>query len=241
MNDIVVPVDGERLRGRLLVPADAPARAPGLVFAHGWGSTPRQSLAKARGLHALGFACLTFNLRGHARTWRQRQTVTRAQNLRDLVAAYDGLAGHPAVDPERIGLVGSSYGGYLGVLLAAERKLRWLALEAPALYKDDDFDRPKSELNLDADLPVYRRTRLAQSDNRALRTAAGFEGDVLLVEGERDEVIPHQVLANYRTAFAGARSLTHLVIAGADHGLTRREWREQHRAALVDWFRGFIE
>jgi uncharacterized protein len=238
MMDVAVPVDGQRIRGRLLPPAAAPA--PGLVFVHGWGSSQRKDLGKARRLQALGFACLTFNLRGHARTWRQRQTVTRAQNLRDLAAALDCLAAQEAVDPSWLGIVGSSYGGYLAVVLAGElageRKLRWLALEAPALYKDADFDRPKHELNLDADLPAYRRAPLTPADNRALRSAAAFEGDVLLVEGERDDVIPHQVIANYRAAFGRARSLAHVVIPEADHGLTQPQWRERYRTALLEWF-----
>ena len=234
--DVEIPVDRQRVRGRLLRPAALTGLAPGVVFVHGWGSSQRQDLGQARRLRELGFVCLTFNLRGHARTWRQRQTVTRSQNLRDLIAAFDCLAGGDGVDPERLGVVGSSYGGYLAALLVAERKLRWLALEAPALYKDADFDRPKRQLNLDADLPAYRRQRLAPEDNRALRSAAGFEGDVLLVEGERDEVIPHQVLANYRGAFAGARSLEHVVIPEADHGLTQRRWRNMYRDALVGWF-----
>jgi uncharacterized protein len=236
VSDVVIPVDGQRVRGRVLRPDDAEGPAPAVVFVHGWGSSQAQDQSKARHLKALGFVCLTFNLRGHARTWRQRQTVTRAQNLRDLVAAFDCLAGHEAVDPERLAVVGSSYGGYLAALLVSERKVRWLALEAPALYKDGDFDRPKRELNLDDDLPAYRRLRLAPADNLALRSAAGFEGDVLLVEGQRDEVIPHQVLANYHAAFAGARSLTHVVIPEADHGLTRPHWRQAYCTTLAGWF-----
>src|SRR5262245_52195248 len=48
------------------------------------------------------------------------------------------------VDAERIAVVGSSYGGYLGVLLTSERKVTSLALRAPAICSDADFDRPKS-------------------------------------------------------------------------------------------------
>jgi dipeptidyl aminopeptidase/acylaminoacyl peptidase len=162
--------------------------------------------------------------------------VTRSQNLRDLLAAFDCLAAQDGIDPDRLGVVGSSYGGYLGALLVAERQPRWLALQAPALYKDADFDRPKHQLNRDDDLPAYRRRRLARAENLALRSAATFDGDVLLVEAERDDVIPHEVVANYCTALAGARSLVRLVIPEADHGLTQRRWRHMYRDALVRWF-----
>jgi hypothetical protein len=54
----------------------------------------------------------------------------------------------------------------LGTLLTLERPVRWLALQSPAIYKDRDFDRPKRELNLDGELPEYRRMRLAPEDNR---------------------------------------------------------------------------
>src|SRR5205085_12682648 len=109
-----------------------------------------------------------------ARTRAQRDPVTRAQNLADVIAAYDLLAARPEVDAARVGLVGSSYGGYLATLLTAERKVRWLALHAPALYMDGDFDRPKRELNLDPKLAEYRRRRLEPDANRALTAAAGF-------------------------------------------------------------------
>jgi acetyl esterase/lipase len=97
--------------------------------------------------------------------------------LRDLLAAFDCLAAQDGIDPDRLGVVGSSYGGYLGALLVAERQPRWLALQAPALYKDADFDRPKHQLNRDDDLPAYRRRRLARAANLALRSAATFDGD----------------------------------------------------------------
>ena len=172
MMDVVIPVDRQRIRGRLLRPAEATGPAPGVVFVHGWGGSQRQDIGKARRLQRLGFACLTFNLRGHARTWRQRQSVTRSQNLRDLLAAFDCLATHEAVDPERVGLVGSSYGGYLAALLVSERKVRWLALEAPALYKDGDFDRPKREL--DASFAAKRRARAPHATSFRSNAPRGF-------------------------------------------------------------------
>lgn len=57
---------------------------------------------------ALGCICLTFDLRGHARTEALHDTVTREENLQDVVAAYDKRAGEPHVDPSAIGVAGAA-------------------------------------------------------------------------------------------------------------------------------------
>ena len=88
----------------------------------------------------------------------QRESVSREDNLRDVLAAYDVLVGHPAVDPGAIAIVGSSYGGYLAAIASALRPVRWLALRVPALYKDADWDMPKGQLNRD-ELAAYRHSR----------------------------------------------------------------------------------
>jgi len=235
MKSVSIAVDDQSINGRLLEPPDADGRCPAVLFVHGWGSSQRRSIGKARQLVHAGFVCLTFNLRGHARTVEQRETVTRAQNLRDVLAAYDLLTAQADVDTERVAVVGGSYGGYLATLLTAERDVRALALRVPALYKDEDFDRPKRELNLDPDLPAYRRRRLQPSDNIALAAAARFNGDVLIVESEHDTVIPHPVIANYLRAFDGAASLEHEVIRDADHGLSEKAWRRAWGVVLVRW------
>jgi dipeptidyl aminopeptidase/acylaminoacyl peptidase len=235
MKTVSIAVDDQHINGKLLQPPDANGRHPAVLFVHGWGSSQRRSIGKAKQLVQAGFACLTFNLRGHARTVEQRETVTRAQNLRDVIAAYDLLAAQSEVDAECIAVVGGSYGGYLATLLTAERDVRALALRAPALYKDGDFDRPKRQLNLDPDLPAYRRRRLEPADNIALAAAARFDGDVLVVESEHDTVIPHPVISNYLRAFGAAGSVEHEVITDADHGLSQRGWRRAWGEVLVRW------
>jgi uncharacterized protein len=235
MIDVTIPVDRQRIHGKLLAPASSGERCPAMLFVHGWGGTQRRNIGIGKQLHVHGFVCLTFNLRGHARTRAQRDTVTRAQNLADVLAAYDMLAARPDVDAGRIGAVGSSYGGYLTTLLTAERKVRCLALHAPAIYMDADFDRPKRELNLDPRLAAYRRRALAPDANRALTAASRFGGDVLVVESEDDTVVPHQVVANYLRAFDAASSRRHHVLAGADHALSREAWRREWGALVFDW------
>ena len=231
-DDVIdIAVDGQHIAGTLVAPATA---VPGVLFMHGWGGSQEQYLTRAREIAALGCVCLTFDLRGHARTDSQHETVTREDNLRDAIAAYDVLAGQPAVDASAIAVVGSSYGGYLAAILTSLRPVRWLALRAPALYKDENWTWPKRQLNKD-ELAAYRRAPVSANENRALGACAAFDGDVLIVESEHDHIVPHPVIANYRAAFEKAHSVTYRVIDGADHGLSQRPWQQAYTSLLVNW------
>ena len=227
-----IPIDGRAIAGTLIVPD---ARMPGVLFLHGWGGTLAQYGPRAREIAALGCACLTVDMRGHALTEPDRPTVTREDNLRDALAAYDRLVAEREVDLDALAIVGSSYGGYLATILTTLRPVRWLALRAPALYRDSDWTEPKLALRKLQGLEAYRRTRLPAGDNRALRAARDYRGDVLIVESGHDDTIPHAVIESYRDAFANARSLTYRIIDGADHGLTDPACRQAYTTLLVNW------
>jgi pimeloyl-ACP methyl ester carboxylesterase len=228
---IEIPVDHHRIAGTLVTPATA---LPGVLFVHGWGGSQEQYLARAREIAALGCICLTINLRGHGGAEAQRDRITRQDSLSDVMAAYDMLAERPAVDDSAIAVVGSSYGGYLAAILGALRPVKWLALRAPALYKDEDWDLPKEHLKK-YDLATYRRCPVSPNDNRALGACAAFAGDVLIVESEHDDTIPHPVIENYLAAFKKVHSLTYRVIAEADHALTEERWQQAYTSHLVNW------
>jgi pimeloyl-ACP methyl ester carboxylesterase len=226
-----IKVDGLQLEGTLVFPA---MNIPGVLFIHGWGGSQQQYLARAQAIAALGCICLTFDLRGHAGTNALRDTVSRGESLQDVVSAYDRLVEQPGVDTSAIAVVGSSYGGYLAAILSSLRPVRWLALRVPALYRDEDWDLPKQELRK-YDLAGYRRRTISPDGNRALGACASFKGDVLVVESEHDEIVPHPVIANYIAAFEAAHSLTYRVIHGADHALSEEGFQQAYTSLLLAW------
>ena len=67
-----------------------------------------------------------------------------------------------------------------------------------------------------------------------------FEGDVLLVESENDQIVPHPVLENYRAAFLRSRSMTYRLIPGADHALAKPEWGEAYSHILISWMKEML-
>src|SRR6185312_170474 len=227
-----IAVGDHSIAATLIVPD---MRMPGVLFLHGWGGSQAQSASRAREIAALGCACLTIDMRGHAKTATQQATVTREDNLNDVLAAYDRLVREAAVDDDQIAVVGSSYGGYLATILTTLRPVKWLGLRAPALYKDTDWTSPKLELSKLQGLEAYRHMALQAQDNRALRAAAAYRGDVLLVESAHDTIIPHEVIDNYRAAFGAARSLTYRVIDHADHALSDPASRQSYTTILVNW------
>ena len=190
---------------------------------------------RAKGIAGLGCVCLTFDLRGHTGdVGIPLARVTREDNLKDLLAAYDRLLAHPAIDTSAVAVVGTSYGGYLATLLTRERPVKWLALRVPAMYWDDEWGNPKQTLDRQR-LNAYRRRPLGPADNRALAACAEFGGDVLLVESEQDDYVPHTTLMSYRSAFINAHSLTHRIVDGADHALSSEESQKAYSSILAAW------
>ena len=119
------------------------------------------------------------------------------------------------------------------------RPVRWLVFRAPALYRDQLWQVPKARLDR-GDLQSYRSTLVNFDDNRALRQARKFRGDVLLVESEHDIIVPPPTVASYQTAFINSNSLTVRMLEGADHALTEGLHRKTYNQLLARWIKEMV-
>jgi dienelactone hydrolase len=236
--EVSIHAEGREIAGTLVSPSTL---IPGVLFVHGWGGGQEQYIARAREIAALGCVCLTFDLSGHAETLPMQETVSRENNLADVLAAYDTLVRQRGIDPSSIAVVGSSYGGYLAAILTTRRPVRWLALRVPALYMDSGWELPKVQLHQDQDLGAYRRRFVPAADNRALRACKAYRGDVLLIESERDDIVPRAVINSYKEALIRPRSMTYRMIGGADHGLTDPGSQRAYTALLVSWMNEMVQ
>jgi len=135
--EVTIWSEGTRMAGDLFLPDDLrdAEKRPAILLCHGWGG-PKSHLSStyAPFFCKSGFVCLTFDYRGwfesDARvTTPDRQSAPDADGFitvrgrpireivdpidqnRDINNALDFLIGEPSVDPSRIGLWGSSFGG----------------------------------------------------------------------------------------------------------------------------------
>ncbi|RZL96431.1 MAG: alpha/beta fold hydrolase [Variovorax sp.] len=228
---IAIAVPGGSLEARVVVPAKP---TPGVLLVHGWDSDQDHYQLRAEDFAELGCVCLTFDMRGHGQDSSQSETVSRGDNLQDVLAAYDRLAAHPDVDPRSITLIGTSYGGYLAAIASSLRPVRWLALRVPALYPDADWDVPKARLDRE-EVMNFRKRIQPPKGNRALSACQAFKGDALVVGSVEDRTVPEQTIRSYVLAFQQAKSITHRSIAGADHGLSDERSRRAYDKLLSRW------
>jgi dipeptidyl aminopeptidase/acylaminoacyl peptidase len=111
-----------RLHGVIGVPeaSQAPERRAAFLVLHGFGSNSDSSnvLQPTRMLNEFGYVTLRFDMRGCRESDGEFGRVICLEQVEDLNNALAFLATHPAVDPDRIGAIGSSFGGAVAVYAA---------------------------------------------------------------------------------------------------------------------------
>ena len=201
------------------------ARRPAVLFLHGLhsdqtGYRPRAELLADR----LGATCLTFDLGGHGKSDGDSGALSPRDHLGDALSAYDRLVASDGVDPYRVGVCAASYGCYLAAILTGHRPVRRLVLRAPALYADRWFE-------------VAARDRGAfgeiDPDSAALTSLRSYAGEVLVVAGGADEVIPKPMVDAYLDACVNGRPA---VIPGATHRLSDPVWEAEYRRLMLEFF-----
>ena len=183
------------------IPARGGAPGPGVVLVHGWESARDRTLPMAVFLHAAGFHCLTFDVRGHGANEAEEKPISGGEFGDDALAAFQTLLARPEVT---IGAISGHSMGGIGAILAAaadDRVAAVVATSAPA----DPYRLTRQTFRL-ARLPfpdpiayplawltthVYVRPRgHVVREISATEAIARYAGPVLLAHGADDVVVP---------------------------------------------------
>ncbi|GAA2362408.1 alpha/beta hydrolase [Nonomuraea africana] len=128
--------DGVTLTGNLFLP-DGATSAPGVVVAGTWTSVKELMADRyAERLADRGYAALSFDFTGFGESAGEpRDVESPAQKVRDIHHALTFLAGHSAVDADRLGALGICAAAmYMSANAADDPRVKSLALVAPWLH-----------------------------------------------------------------------------------------------------------
>lgn len=225
--------NGQELACSIFFPEKIKKLNSAVIFIPGWTSSESSYHERAQALVKLGYICLAITLRGHGESSGKLEDFSRADHIDDVLAAYDFLVSQKNVDPKNISVVGASYGGYLGAVLAGKRNIKHLALRAPAIYTNEKLITPTAQLINDREEEFFKDFT-PENNNLALEGVKKIHGNLLLIESERDQIIPNKIILLYKGTTS--TPVDHKIIYSSDHQLSKGEWKQEFITLLTNWF-----
>lgn len=283
---ITIWSDGTRMAGDLYLPKNRKEgeKLPAIVFCAGTGGTKGGTGGRLGPIFAeKGYVALAFDYRGWGESESQLMAVEpqpkpdekgelsiKVKALRwqmnytdqteDIRAAISFIAGEPSVDPQRIGVMGSSYGGGLVTYMAGtDPRVKCVVAQVPGLgganrdralaaaYKlhtqqarGETEPVPLETGKMTGKMERYSnmRTNAAKSVGfSALEAAAKIAVPALFVVAENEELSNNEVVAEAQRQIAarGVPSKYH-VIKGITHYGIYREGFQEATALEIAWF-----
>ena len=116
---VAIPYQDTALPGYFYRADGAGARAPTLIVHTGYDGTQEELRANAMAATSRGINCLTFEGPGQGAVIREQGLGFRPDWEAVVTPVVDHVLGLPTVDPERVALLGISFGGYLAPRAAA--------------------------------------------------------------------------------------------------------------------------
>ena len=242
--EITIISRGVEIPVAITVPIGAKGeKFPLVVIAHGHGGSKEENgglTLLAEKLGERGIATIRMDFPGCGKSTEPFTKNTLTNMMADIKSSKEYMLKKYSIDPEKTGIFGYSMGGRLALMSAKADSYKSVVLLAPAvddgqmlinnilggkaqaeeLYKI-------AEKNGYADFTtIYgQKQKLSKGwfddlkDSHPLQDAGGYTGEVLVIYGDKDTVVP----GIFSFAAAGAvvntaKSVKTLVVRGADHG-----------------------
>jgi hypothetical protein len=277
--------DGTRISGDLFYPAGLSESDsyPAIVLSHGWGGERSHlNQAYAPFFAAEGFVVLTIDYRGWGdsdsrmvvrstnplRIEAVRELVDPIDQTEDIINAISFIEGEPGVDPERIGLWGSSYsGGHMVWVAAHDARVKCVASQVGSMDSTgivtsrqmlpggleeahrQQIQRVRGEIE-----PVPQTTdavpglrgvpyfsRMALYSPRAF--AHLVKVPVLIIDGEKEELMDIREHGQRVAAILKENGVPvkYHVIPDITHYGVYREARDEALAMQIEWFKEHLQ
>jgi len=225
--------DGLKLRAVLRTP-DA-ASWPLVILCHGFlshkDSSKYRQLAQAFARESISTVRFDFRGCGESEGLLSESSISRRwRDLQRVIYESEGLEDFDG----RLGLLGSSLGGYLALLeMSRNSKVRCAAV----------WSTPSHLLDLAKRLPEVSPVEFSQECYEDLLTVELLPRlkniqRVLILHGQLDQQVPSEHGLSLYEVLEEPKALH--ILEGADHRFTASEWREEAIRLTMDWFTRFL-
>lgn len=222
--------DGMRISGILHLPESE--HPPCVIASHGLLSSKdsQKYIALGHRMSEKGMAMLRFDFRGIGESEGDEEDNTISKKLTDLGSSVQFVRSHLGIGT-RLGLVGSSLGGFLSLIQASKDEgIGATVIWATPFHLDDLETKEQKE-----DYPLPPKVFFEDLPNHRLLPILPGVSNCLVIHGEEDELVPAEEA--YRIfCHLGLPKELH-VIGGADHRLTGPDHRQRAIDLTVDWFK----
>ena len=225
--------DGLRLRAVLHTPDTA--SWPLVILCHGFlsykDSSKYRQLAQVFARQSV--ATVRFDFRGCGESEGLLSESSISRRWRDLQRVIDESVNLDDFDG-RLGLLGSSLGGYLALLEVSQNS----TVRCAAVWSS-----PSHLLDLAKRLPEVSPVEFSQECYEDLLTVELLPRlknvqRVLIVHGQKDQQVPPEHASSLYEVLDEPKALH--ILEGADHRFTASEWREEAIRLTMEWFKRFL-
>lgn len=248
---VVFDCKGQQIVGMLHLP-NGRSRVPAVLLLHGFAGHKteihRMFVKLARQLTAQGIACLRFDFRGSGDSAGEFEDMTIRSQIADALEAVKFLGRHKRVNSKRLAVVGFSLGGAIAAHLVGREKagVKSLVLIAPVAEGPgilDELATPEAVASLaQTGLTDYFGNLVGVqfirqfAEIKPLREVVKARCPVLLIHGEKDEMVPVEHGDLYERALQSPKRMVRKVIVpNADHTFNKHLWEKRVLTETVDW------
>lgn len=193
-----------------------------LLFLHGAGTSDKEITTYLQdALYTYSIGSYSFNFTGHGGDKTAMVVSSLAKRLRE---AEQAIQNFHLVEP--LNLCGSSMGGYITIKLLEKYQVENLILFAPAVYAVEAFALP-----FDASFTSVIRQKDSWKNSDAFSILKNYTGNVLIFIGDKDEVIPRELIRHIDQSLVKVKSKELITIPHCPHKIHRwlsqnKEWTE---------------
>jgi len=226
---------------------------PVVIGLHGFRSgkdTNKMKVLSDR-LLAHGIAMFRFDFMGVGESEGDFKNKTLGNDADDVHSAIETLRDYDFIDKSRIGLFGSSMGGFVSILETARNKdVKALAMASPVTvfdwlakrYTDDQIKEfKKTGMIKDTSTKTDQVTELKFNfiiegrNHNTLKCAEEIKVPVLLVHGDTDEIVQYKDSERFFSVLDCDKKF--VTIKGCEHFYEKKEHFEQLIEETVDFFK----